>query len=369
MTTAERGSASGLEPKSRRTPMSIGRDTMARVQSRFTSPLHDERIAAWLGIALGVCFATAFITGLYSHFAQHPPSWFELPARPAGLYRITQGIHVATGIASIPLLLAKLWVVFPKLFHWPPFESVAHFVERVFLFPLVAGSLFLLVSGLANINLWYPWAFAFPKAHYWAAWITIGALVAHIGAKWSITRSVISRRPARLPVDDAPETARVPAVIGAAHVAALADRRRFLATVFGVSGIVTLFTLGETVSPLSKLALLSPRRPNVGPQGFPVNRTAYSARVRRTAVSPDFRLIVEGKVSRPLSLSIDEVRSLPQHSATLPIACACAICSRWSAPRLMPPCTCNRWSRSVAMRARTSTPSRPTTPTPCSRCS
>ncbi len=97
----------------------------------FTSPVHDTRVAAWLGIALGVTFSTCFVTGLYSHFAQHPPSWFELPARPAGLYRFTQGLHVATGLAAIPLLLAKLWAVYPKLFRWPPFNGVASVVDEV----------------------------------------------------------------------------------------------------------------------------------------------------------------------------------------------------------------------------------------------
>ncbi len=29
-------------------------------------------------------------------------------------YRLTQGIHVATGIATIPLLLFKLWTVYPN---------------------------------------------------------------------------------------------------------------------------------------------------------------------------------------------------------------------------------------------------------------
>src|SRR5271156_4708167 len=93
-------------------------------QDVFRSKLHDQRNAALLGSALGVTFTICFVTGLYSHFAQHPPSWFLLPSRPAGLYRVTQGLHVATGLASIPLLLAKLWTVYPKLFTWPPFSSV-----------------------------------------------------------------------------------------------------------------------------------------------------------------------------------------------------------------------------------------------------
>ena len=80
-------------------------------QQRFTSKLHETRIAAVIGIALGVSFSVCFVTGLISHLIQHPPSWFEWPPRPAGLYRITQGLHVTTGFMAIPLLLAKLWVV------------------------------------------------------------------------------------------------------------------------------------------------------------------------------------------------------------------------------------------------------------------
>jgi DMSO/TMAO reductase YedYZ molybdopterin-dependent catalytic subunit len=290
----------------------------------FTSNLHDERNAALLGSALGISFTVCFVTGLYSHFAQHPPTWFLLPSRPAGLYRVTQGLHVATGLASIPLLLAKLWTVYPKLFTWPPFSSIANAVERLTIFPLVAGSLFLLFTGLANINLWYPWKFNFPIAHYWAAWTTIGALVAHIGAKWTITRRHLRpTRAARAAASPAP------AVTGEA---ANLERRRFLAAVFGTSAVVTLFTIGQTVRPLRKLALLAPRRPDSGTQGFPVNRTARAAGVAESANSPDYRLLVTGNVRRQLTLALDDVRALPQRTATLPIACV----EGWS--------TSQRWS-------------------------
>jgi hypothetical protein len=168
------------------------RDAVDRLRGWTTrsaaDPRHDERTAALLGIALGASFVVCFVTGLYSHLAQHPASWFTLPASPGGLYRVTQGVHVATGIATIPLLLAKLWSVYPTLFQWPPFTSVAHAVERVSLVPLVAGALFLLFSGVANIDLWYPLPFFFPVAHYWVAWMTVGALVTHVGAKASITK-------------------------------------------------------------------------------------------------------------------------------------------------------------------------------------
>ena len=273
----------------------------------FTSPARSERTAAILGIALGVSFFTCFATGLYSHLAQHPPSWFHLSARPAGLYRLTQGLHVATGLASIPLLFAKLWTVFPKLFTWPPFHSVASIFERLSLLPLVGGALFLLFSGLANINLWYPWPFNFPLAHYWVAWITIGALVVHIGAKISTTRTALRR--------NAPPTALELEPTGGM------SRRQLLATAFGVSGLVTLVTVGQTSAPLRKLALLAPRRPDVGPQGFPVNRTARAAGVVTTARAAQYRLEVTGRVPKPLTLDLEQIRSMPQHSATLPIAC------------------------------------------------
>lgn len=275
----------------------------------FTSTLRDERTAAVLGLALGVSFTVCFVTGVLSHLIQDPPSWFQWPSRPAGLYRVTQGVHVATGLAAIPLLLSKLWVVYPKLFAWPPFTSIAHLVERLAILPLVAGGVFELFTGLADTHLWYPWPFNFRTSHYWVAWITIGALVVHFGAKWSITRAAVF---SRSPHPETPPTAAPTSAF---------DRRTFLAAIFATAGAVTVFTVGQTVAPLRKLALLAPRRPDVGPQGFPVNRTAATAGVVETARSPDYRLTVDGKVRRRLTLTREELRALPQNEATLPISC------------------------------------------------
>jgi DMSO/TMAO reductase YedYZ molybdopterin-dependent catalytic subunit len=285
---------------------------------RFRSALHDERTAAWLGIALGVSFSICFVTGIWSHLQQNPPSWFEPIARPAGLYRFTQGLHVATGIASIPLLLAKLWVVYPKLFRRPVVTSAASVLEKVSIVPLVGGGIFMLFTGFANINLWYPWPFNFRTSHYWVAWITIGALVVHVGAKFAITRSALSHASASTDAADV-----VTATSGAP------DRRAFLALIAGASGLLTLVTVGQTVWPLRKLALLAPRRPDTGPQGFPVNRSAAAAGVVDSAQDASYRLVVEGDVPNPIELSLDDLRALPQHTATLPIACV----EGWSASR------------------------------------
>ncbi|MGH8973858.1 MAG: molybdopterin-dependent oxidoreductase [Acidimicrobiia bacterium] len=285
----------------------------------FTSPLHDERTAAILGVALGVAFTTCFATGLLSHLIQHPPGWFTWPSRPAGLYRITQGLHVATGIAAVPLLLGKLWTVYPRLFTWPPVRHPGHALERLSLLFLVGGAVFMLFSGVANIDQWYPWGFFFPAGHYWGAWITIGALVVHVGAKAGITRSALF----------GPR-------VEAARAGDGLTRRGFLGALAAAAGVLTLTTAGQTVSPLRRLTLLSPRRPDIGPQGLPVNKSAAAAGVLEAARDPAYRLVVAGAVDRPMSLALDDLRALPQHEVTLPIACVegWSASARWKGVRM-----------------------------------
>lgn len=287
-------------------------------EDAFPSPVRSERTAAVLGIALGVAFGICFLTGLLSHLIQHPPSWFLWPSRPAGLYRITQGVHVAAGIAAIPLLLAKLWAVYPHFWRWPPLESVAHAVERLSLMPLVGGGIFMLFTGLANTYGWYPWGFFFPRAHFWGAWITIGALVVHVGAKGGVTLAALRERRA-----DEPEVVSL-------------DRRGFLRTAFGAAGLLTLATVGQTVRPLRRISVLAVRDPAAGPQGFPVNKSAREARVEDLIGDPGYRLVVDGAVRRRLVLTLDDLRAMPQHEAVLPIACVegWSASARWRGVRL-----------------------------------
>ncbi len=320
-----------------RFPDSVGRRWPFR-EGSFPSPLHSERTAALLGVALGVSFLTCFLTGLISHLAQHPLDigFLSMPAQPSWLYRITQGVHVATGIASIPLLLAKLWTVFPKLFTWPPVGNVAHVIERISLVPLVAGSIFLLYTGLANLAHWYPWQFGFTVAHFWTAWIVIGALVSHIGAKITITRASLGRaakaRESKAVSDPAFEAKLTAArsgggILGGGAGAGSLDRRGFLGAVAVAVGAVTLTTVGQTFRPLRNLALFAPRRPDIGPQGIPVNKSAMGARVIPAARSADYRLTVGGAVATPLSLTREQLLAMAQHTADLPIACV----EGWSA--------------------------------------
>jgi hypothetical protein len=305
--TGEAGEAGDWRPDE---VVSRGDRRRSRLAGAVARP--DERAAAWLGLALGVAFTVCFLTGVWSHLLQTPPSWFTAPARPAGLYRITQGLHVTTGTAAIPLLVAKLWVVHPHLFERPPVRSALHAVERLALVPLVGGAAFLLLSGTLNVARWYPWSFFFPRAHYWAAWVTVGALVVHAGAKAAATRDAVRPRPAAGAGPPAPT---------------VGDRRGFLAATAAAAGALVLATAGGTVSALGSVSVLAQRRPGVGPQGLPVNKTAAAADVTATATDPAYRLVVEGKVARRLALGVDDLRALPAREATLPIACV----EGWSA--------------------------------------
>ncbi len=105
------------------------------------------------------------------------------------------------------------------------------------------------------------------------------------------------------------------------------DRRGFLWTAFGGAGLVTLVTVGQTFRPLKELAVLAPRKPDFGPQGFPVNKAAAGAGVTKKAMDPGYTLTVDGKVKNKLKLSLAELRAMPRHEADLPITCV----EGWSA--------------------------------------
>jgi len=292
-------------------------------EGSFTSRLHDEGVAARLGIALGIAFLTCFATGLISHVAQNPLDlgFLSTPAAPSWGYRLNQGVHVATGIAAIPLLLFKLWTVYPLLFAWPPARNIQHLTERLFVAPLVALAIFQLFSGLANTTRWYPWEFNFVATHFWSSWMLIGVLFVHVGAKWRQTRRTL-RTPLREPA---------PAATAAATSGEHALTRRGLLWTAGAAvGAVTLTTVGQTLQPLRDVALLAPRVPDIGPQGIPVNRTAGAAGVLQTARDSAWRLTIQGAVARPLELTLADLQAMAQHEVELPIACV----EGWSASAL-----------------------------------
>ncbi|MFJ3880257.1 molybdopterin-dependent oxidoreductase [Streptomyces sp. NPDC090077] len=271
----------------------------------FKARLHDARTATAIGRLLGLAVVVCFATGVLSHVLQHPPGWLadRLPSRPYWGYRVTQGLHVASGIAAVPLLLAKLWTVYPRLFAWPPVRSLRHAVERISVAVLVAAALFELFTGLLNTFQWYPWPFSFVPVHYAVAWLLLGSLLLHLAVQGPKIRDHFTRR--------SPGTLALPAADGP-------DRRQLLLGVTAAVGAVTLTTVGQSVTALGPLDLFAPRSPSHGVQGLPVNRTAAAARVTRASLA-DWRLTVTGP--RPYALTLDELRAMAQYEVTLPIAC------------------------------------------------
>ena len=120
---------------------------------------------------------------MLSHYQYHPWMWLPEPARPVWGYRITQGVHVATGTATIPLVFVKLWSVYPNLFRWPPIRSLKNAVERASIAILVSATLVQLFTGFFNALNWYPFRWDFVDVHRFLAYVVVGSILLHIAVK------------------------------------------------------------------------------------------------------------------------------------------------------------------------------------------
>nr|MBA2428505.1 hypothetical protein [Thermoleophilaceae bacterium] len=178
-------------PAARRPPLPIPENPPPGPFRRgfFASPLRGPWLTSIIGSSLLPLIVICAVTGFLSHAAYDPrPAGFSLyffnwPSGPTYLYSVTQGLHVITGLAAIPILLAKLWSVIPKLFEWPPVLSVAHGLERLALAMLVGGALFVFFTGVLNIQVYYAWSFSFIPAHYYGSFVFLAGLALHLGVK------------------------------------------------------------------------------------------------------------------------------------------------------------------------------------------
>ncbi len=314
-----------------------------------------------LGLALLFGITIMFVSGLLSYAAYNPAlkgndqtpghGWlgfffFSWPTHPYWLYRFTQGLHVTLGVVLIPILLAKLWSVIPKLFDWPPVKSPAQALERVTLLLLVGGGVFEFVTGVLNVQYWYVFPGSFYRLHFYGAWVFIGAFVAHVALKFSKMRAALRSRRLRdeLRVDTAHTIAEAPdedELVSPAPARATISRRGALGLVAGASATLFVLTVGQSLGGVfRRVALLAPRSqdPGDGPNGFQINKTAQGVGITEAETGADWRLELQGaKSSQPITFSRDELLRLPQHSADLPIACVEGWSSgnqRWTGVRL-----------------------------------
>jgi DMSO/TMAO reductase YedYZ molybdopterin-dependent catalytic subunit len=306
---------------------------------RWRSPLRGRGLTSLLGALLLGLVAIVAVTGFASHAAYEPdlgrnaivdrardlqPLVFGWPTRPAWLYAFNQGLHVTAGIAAVPLLLAKLWSVIPRLFELPPVRSPAHALERLSLVALVGGAAFEFATGILNVQLYYPWRFDFVEAHYYGAWVFLSALVVHVGVKLpTVRRAYRDRRRWPEPWEPGGLAPRDPA-------APTISRRGFLAVLAGASAALAAVVAGQSAGgPLRHLALLAPRR-----EDFPVNKPARTAGVTPAMAGDRWRLRLEG--AERISLRREDLAAMAQHSYDLPIACVegWSTRQRWSGVRL-----------------------------------
>ena len=316
-------------------------------QASWRSPLRGPWLASFLSSALLPLILICTATGFISHEAYQPElgenelfdgridlwpgGW---PTNPAWLYAVTQGAHVISGVAAIPILLAKLWAVMPKLYESPAVRSLAHLLERVGLALLVGGSLFVFFTGILNIQLFYAWSFSFVPAHYWGAIIFLGALVFHVATKLPVmARSFRERGVLRPLKDDLAHTEPEPHVPGehssapVAPAPATVSRRGLIVTVGAASVGLTIMTAGQVVGgPLRQLSLLAPRgRGATGgaPNDFPVNKTFAAVDIPRPMVGQDWRLslFVDDEEQASVRLSREALLDLELVTERLPIAC------------------------------------------------
>ncbi|WP_327316850.1 molybdopterin-dependent oxidoreductase [Streptomyces sp. NBC_01235] len=313
----------------------------------WRSPVRGPRFTSVLGLVLLVGITVLFVTGLASYAAYNPglapvndktPDkgvlgfyLFAWPTNPHWLYRLTQGVHVTLGITLIPVLLAKLWSVVPRLFTLPPARSLAHALERISLLLLVGGGLFEFVSGVLNIQLDYVFPGSFYPLHFYGAWVFFAAFVAHAGLKTpAALRNVRRLREER--TDDLVSPDPDPPTV---------SRRGALWFVGGGSLLLFATTVGQGFDGLRRTALLAPHGgadPGTGPNGFQINKTAAYARIDTARTSEGaWRLVLTGHAGT-VRLSRAELARLPLHSSALPIACV----EGWS--------TSDQWWRGVRLR-------------------
>jgi DMSO/TMAO reductase YedYZ molybdopterin-dependent catalytic subunit len=323
----------------------------------WRSPLRGAWLTSFLGTLLLPLVLVVGATGFISHAAYQPdlghnallgrahdfqPFVFSWPTHPSWLYALTQGLHVTVGLVAVPLLLAKLWSVIPRLFAWPPARSAAMAVERASLLLLVGGALFEFATGIVNIQDFYPWRFNFVRAHYYGAWVFLGALTVHVLVKLPVIARAYRERGFLRPLgadlaQTIPEPSDPDGLAPPAPSEPTLSRRGLLALVGAGSLSLLVLNLGQTVGgPLRQLALLAPRGRvfGHGPNDFQVNKTAAVAAIPRSAVGAGWRLRLSG--ARELELSRDELLRMPLHSHDLPIACVegWTTTQRWTGVRL-----------------------------------
>jgi hypothetical protein len=304
--------------------------TRPRWWPHFSSTVRSTALTARLGAMLGTAIGICFLTGLLSYYQYQPWSWLPQSAGPVWGYRLTQGVHVATGMAAIPLLFVKLWSVYPNQFRWPPIKSIKHAVERFTVAILVGSALVQVSTGFFNVLNWYPFRWDFLSVHYYLAYVVVGSVLLHIGVKLPDIVYGLQTKVAEgdvlteIPWNENPESHSNAGPLPPPVTPGISRRGVLAATGAGI-GLVAITSVGQTITPLEPIGLLAVRQRSKGPQGVPVNRTAEQAQVLAAATARDWTLIIDGP--HPYVLRLADIEAAAAHNDRFPISCV----EGWSA--------------------------------------
>ena len=285
---------------------------------RWRSPLRGPWLTSVFGLVLLITLPIVILTGLLSYIAYGPQfgqaipgdvGWlklptFDWPTDPSWLYRLNQGLHVGLGLILIPVVLAKLWSVIPRLFAWPPCRSIAQVLERISLLMLVGGILFEIITGRAQ----------HPVRLHLRVQLLHRALLRRLGVHRrvpdphrdqdsadvggpavDVDAGGVAHQPCR---HACPNRTNRDGLVAANPAPPTVSRRGALALVGGGALFVAVITAGQTLGGFTRqAALLLPRgrTRGDGPNDFQVNRTAFVAGIytrphrRPMAAHPDRR--------------------------------------------------------------------------------
>lgn len=252
-----------------------------------------------IGLWLAVWIAVELVTGLLFYVAR-----WQLPLPVSGA--VLAAVHIYVGVASIPFVVAKIWLTVPLL--WargardaaisPPHErAVSALLVALYTISYGSGIAIYLTTGmvgkalLVDVHLWSS-LLAFPPT----AW----HMLRHVVPAW---RSIVWRLGL---------LRQRSATLGQAGL----TRRAALGLLVGTWAALATRQVAELFAPLA----------DEDPNDFPVTLVSSGMKGINAAT---WTIRVHGAVERPLTLTMAELRRLPYAAYTYPLDCI----SGWSVTR------------------------------------
>lgn len=301
--------------------------------SHEVPPYSSTRLTAQLGLILTLMLALMFSSGAFFYlytFNYDLPPWFT----------IVRFLHFYTGLASIPILLAKYGSTSFRLSGYylkvPRYKAAGppQLIPRL-LSPLLAADFFVLYfSGLYMLvhyyytvtNIW-PLDAKPVQVHLWAA--IIGAPLVTIHLLWHLSsawRGVAAK-----------DAVAADSVAKYAESPRGALSRRALLAGLGASGLALAVAFQNSGARSWEVANLFigriPKEERGGPGNFPVE-TLFG---RQDPVDTSaYRLIIEGEVDERLDLTYEQLLALPAAEHKIRISCVSGWTEvpTWRGPRV-----------------------------------